>query len=110
MFVFPRTKDPAAIKTQQMLATVMTSSATQVAFNNKKGSIPIRTDVNTSEMDQCAQTGLAIMKDSSRHLANPEMLITPDMNGAINDVITKYWNTNQSVDDVVKALQAAIKA
>jgi glucose/mannose transport system substrate-binding protein len=87
----------------------MTSPTTQVAFNNKKGSIPIRTDVDTSKMDQCAQIGLAIMKDKSRHLANPDMLITPDVAGALTDVITKYWNNDQSVDDVVKALQSAIK-
>ena len=109
VFVFPRTKDPAQIRSQELLATVITSPATQVAFNIKKGSIPIRTDVDTSKMDQCAQTGLTIMKDKSRHLPNPEMLITPDMNGAIVDVITKYWNQDQSVDDAVKALQAAIK-
>jgi len=109
VFVFPRTTDPAAIKSQQLLATVMTSPATQVAFNNKKGSIPIRTDVDTSQMDPCAQIGISIMKDSSRHLANPDMLITPDMAGAISDVITKYWNNDQPLDDVVKALQGAIK-
>ena len=109
VFVFPRTKDATAIKAQQMLATSMTSAATQVAFNNKKGSIPIRTDVDSSQMDQCAQTGLAIMKDKSRHLANPDMLLPPDVAGAVQDTISKYWNNNQSVDDVVKALQGAIK-
>jgi len=109
VFVFPRTSDPAQIKSQQLLATVMTSPATQVAFNNKKGSIPIRTDVDTSKMDQCAQIGLTIMKDKTRHLPNPDMLITPDMAGQISDVITKYWNNDQPVDEVVKALQGAIK-
>jgi glucose/mannose transport system substrate-binding protein len=29
--------------------------------------------------------------------------------GAVQDIISKYWNNNQSVDDVVKALQSAIK-
>jgi glucose/mannose transport system substrate-binding protein len=110
VFVFPRTKDPAAIKTQLLLATSMTSAATQVAFNNKKGSIPIRTDVDSSKMDQCAQAGLAIMKDKSRHLANPDMLLPPDVVGPLTDIISKYWNTNQSVDDVVKALQTAMKS
>ena len=109
VFVFPRTKDAAAIKAQQMLATSMTSAATQVAFNNKKGSIPIRTDVDSSQMDLCAQTGLTIMKDKSRHLANPDALLPPDVAGAVQDTISKYWNNNQSVDDVVKALQGAIK-
>jgi len=31
------------------------------------------------------------------------------MVGAVQDVITKFWNTNQSVDDVAKALQGALK-
>jgi glucose/mannose transport system substrate-binding protein len=88
---------------------VFTSPATQVAFNNKKGSIPIRTDVDMSQMDICAQAGVAAMKDSSRHIANPDMLMTPDKIGAVQDAITKFWNDNQSVDEGVKALQAAVK-
>jgi glucose/mannose transport system substrate-binding protein len=85
------------------------SPATQVAFNNKKGSIPIRTDVDTSQMDPCAQAGMAALKDRSRHLAVPDMLMTPDMYGAVQDVISKFWNSGQSVDDAVKALQRTLK-
>jgi len=109
VFVFPKTNDAAAIKSQQLLATVMTSPATQVAFNNKKGSIPIRTDVDAKSMDICAQQGIAAMKDVSRQLPNPEMLVAPDIAGALQDVVTKFWNTNQSVDDAVKAVGAAVK-
>ena len=109
VFVFPKTSDAGAIKAQRTLASLMTSPATQVAFNNKKGSIPIRTDVDASKMDVCAQTGIRIMKDPSRHLPNAEMLVTPDVNGALQDVITKFWNNNQSVDDVVKAFASAAK-
>ncbi|WP_370538422.1 ABC transporter substrate-binding protein [Ideonella sp.] len=109
VFVFPKTTNKAQIDAQHKLATVFTSPATQVAFNNKKGSIPIRTDVDTGKMDVCAQAGVAAMKDASRQIANPDMLMTPDMVGAVQDVITKFWNSNQSVDDVVKALQGAIK-
>lgn len=109
VFVFPKTSDAAAIKSQQLLATVMTSPATQVAFNNKKGSIPIRTDVDAKAMDLCAQQGIAAMKDVSRQLPNSEMLVAPDITGALQDVVTKFWNTNQSVDDAVKAVGAAVK-
>lgn len=35
--------------------------------------------------------------------------MAPDQIGAVQDAVTKFWNTNQSVDDAVKALQAAIK-
>ena len=109
VFVFPKTSNAEAIKAQQLLATTFMQPATQVAFNNKKGSIPIRTDVDTSQMDPCAQAGMAALKDRSRHLAVPDMLMTPDMYGAVQDVISKFWNSSQSVDDAVKALQRTLK-
>jgi glucose/mannose transport system substrate-binding protein len=110
VFVFPKTADAAQIKSQQLLASVFTAPATQVAFSNKKGSIPIRTDVDVKSLDPCAQMGVAIMKDASRQLPTPEMLITPDLEGALQDVITKFWNTNQSVDDAAKAMATALKS
>ncbi|HSI56450.1 MAG TPA: ABC transporter substrate-binding protein [Ideonella sp.] len=109
VFVFPKTSDKTAIQAQHKLATVFTAPATQVAFNNKKGSIPVRTDVDSSKMDLCAQAGVQALKDPARHIANPDMLMTPDMVGAVQDVVSKFWNTNQSVDDVAKALQGALK-
>jgi glucose/mannose transport system substrate-binding protein len=109
VFVFPKTSDAAQVKSQQLLATVFTSPATQVAFSNKKGSIPIRTDVDLKGLDACAQQGVAIMKDVSRQLPTPEMLITPDLEGSLQDVITKFWNTSESADDAAKAIVAALK-
>jgi glucose/mannose transport system substrate-binding protein len=109
VFVFPKTTDPAAVKAQHLLATVVTSPAAQVAFNKKKGSIPVRSDVDAKAMDACAQAGVAALADKSRHIGVPDMLMTPDMVGAVQDIVSKYWNNNQPVDDVVKALQAALK-
>jgi glucose/mannose transport system substrate-binding protein len=60
-------------------------------------------------MDICAQAGLQVMKDPSRQLPNPEMLVSPDVAGVLQDVVTKFWNTNQSADDAVKAVALAIK-
>jgi len=109
VFVFPKIADPAQVKSQQLLATVFTAPSTQVAFSNKKGSIPIRTDVDVKGLDLCAQQGVTIMKDVSRQLPTPEMLISPDLEGSLQDVITKFWNTNESVDDAAKAISAALK-
>ncbi len=108
VFVFPKNKDPDAVKAQHLLATVVTSPAAQVAFNNKKGSIPVRADVDVKAMDICAQAGVSAMSDKSRQIGVPDMLMTPDMVGAVQDVVSNYWNTNQSVDDVIRALQAAV--
>jgi glucose/mannose transport system substrate-binding protein len=109
VFVFPKTNDAAAIASQHKLASLMTSPMAQVAFNNKKGSIPIRTDVDMAAMDLCAQAGVTAMKNPARHIANPDALMSPDMAGAVSDIVSKFWNTNQSVDDVVKSLQNAVK-
>ncbi|CAB3779509.1 ABC transporter substrate-binding protein [Pararobbsia alpina] len=109
VFVFPKTDNAEAIKAQQLLATVMTSPAAQVAFSAKKGSIPVRADVDASKLDVCAQAGLTAMKDKSRQLPNAEMLMSPDLAGALQDVVTNFWNKNQSVDDAQKAFASAVK-
>jgi len=108
-FVFPKTTDANAVKAQKLLATVVTSPAAQVAFNSRKGAIPIRGDVDESTLDICAKQGLAIIKDKSRQLPNSEMLATPDTTGALQDVLTSYWNKNQSPEDAQKAFARALK-
>jgi glucose/mannose transport system substrate-binding protein len=37
------------------------------------------------------------------------MLTSPDTNGALQDVLTNYWNKNQSPDDAQKAYARALK-
>ncbi len=109
VFVFPKTDDADAVKAQKLLATVMTSPATQVTFNNKKGSIPIRTDVDSSKMDICAQQGLTAMKDKSRQIGNIDVYLSPDQNGALTDILTAFWNNNVPVEKVQKDIAAALK-
>jgi glucose/mannose transport system substrate-binding protein len=109
VMVFPKTSNPEQIKAQKLLASVITAPATQVAFSIKKGSIPIRTDVDATKMDVCAQQGLAIMKDKSRQIGNGEIYLTPDQNGALADVLTAYWNRNIPVEKVQKDIAAALR-
>jgi glucose/mannose transport system substrate-binding protein len=110
VFVFPKTDNAEQVKAQQLLATVMTSPPAQAAFNQRKGSIPIRPDVDAAGFDICAKEGMAIMKDKSRQLPNPEMLISPDVQGALQDVITNFWNKNQSVEEAQQAFATALKS
>jgi len=109
VLVFPKTDKPDALKAQKLLASVVTTPAAQVAFNSKKGSIPIRTDVDASKMDVCAQQGITIMKDKARHLGNGEIYLTPDQNGALADILTAYWNRNMPVEKVQKDIASALK-
>jgi len=109
VMVFPRSSDPKVVAAQKLLASVITNPQTQVAFNMKKGSVPIRTDVDASKMDICAQAGLAILKDKSRQIGNGESYITPDQNGALQDVISNYWNRDIPVEKVQKDIVAALR-
>ncbi|WPC68059.1 ABC transporter substrate-binding protein [Rhodoferax ferrireducens] len=109
VFVFPKTTNPEQIKAQKVLAGLMLAPAVQVEFSNKKGSIPVRTDVDSSKMDICAQQGLAIMKDKSRQLGNGEIYLNPDQNGALADILTAYWNKSVPVEKVQKDIANALK-
>lgn len=109
VLIFPKTSDAQAIRSQKLLASVVAAPATQVAFSMKKGSIPIRTDIDVSKMDLCAQQGVAIMKDTSRQLASGELYLTPDQNGAVVDVLTNYWNREIPVEKVQNDLIAALR-
>jgi glucose/mannose transport system substrate-binding protein len=108
VFVFPKSKNTQTQAAQQLLAHVMLSPDTQVAFNNKKGSVPVRTDVDTSKMDSCAQAGLALLKSGS-YVPGSDLLITPDLNGSLQDAVGSFWtDKSKTPDDFVKAIADVI--
>lgn len=107
VFVFPKSKDPAVTQAQLLFASVVTSREAQVAFNLKKGSIPIRADVDMAGADVCTQRGRAALKDPSRHLPAPEQLASAEKYAAIGDAITEFWNTEQTVEQAARALAKA---
>jgi glucose/mannose transport system substrate-binding protein len=108
VFVLPKSSNKEAMAAQQLMAKVITSPMTQVAFNTKKGSIPIRPDVDASGMDICAQAGVVALKDPARQTPDPSMLMAPDIFGKVADVITKFWNTDMKVEDAQNQLATAI--
>jgi glucose/mannose transport system substrate-binding protein len=42
-------------------------------------------------------------------LESDNELLTPDAKGEFEDAVSKYWNSNQSTDDAIKAMAAALK-
>ncbi len=110
IFVFAKTTDKDQIAAQAMLAKTMISPETQVLFNNKKGSIPIRTDVDTSKMDVCAQIGVKAVQDPAGQAPAANMLISADLDGALQDVVTKFWSTPaMTTDQFIEAYAKAFK-
>lgn len=108
-FVFPKTSNPETLKAQKLLASIVVAPGPQLEFNKLKGSIPVRNDLDVTQLNLCAQMGLEIMKDKSRHAGIGEIYLTPDQNGALTDVLTAYWNTNMAVEKAQKNIIAALK-
>jgi len=108
-FVFPRSEQAEVQQAQKLMARTLVVPATQIAFNKLKGSLPPRTDLDTSSLDACSRAGAAILRDKTRLAGAPEVYLTPDQNGALQDAITAYWNTSMPVEKAQKALAAALR-
>ena len=92
VLVFPRGTDASAVPAQQLLARVATAPATQLAFSARKGSVPVRTDLDTRGLDACAQQGAAALRNPARLVGNTELLLAPERLTALERAVSDYWN------------------
>lgn len=108
IFVLPKVDDPNVTAAQDLLAHVLFAKDTQLEFNIRKGSNPIRNDVDVSSMDTCAQHAADVQTQPGRLLPNPQFVMSNDMLGAMSDVITKFWNTpSMTTDEFATEIEAA---
>lgn len=89
-FYFPVLSDEAQIAAQTELAKLMLSPETQVAFNLKKGSLPVRGDVNLDAANDCMAKGLDLLKAGAL-LPDVNQLITPDTNDQLKTLFTEFF-------------------
>ena len=89
-FYFPLLDDPEKSKAQEVLAEVMLSPETQVAFNLKKGSLPVRSDVDLAAANDCMKKGLAILQEGNV-LKSTDELISPDTTTQLNDLMSEFF-------------------
>ena len=97
-FYFPKNSDPEVEAAQLKMASLMISKEVQVAFNLKKGSLPIRGDVDLSAANDCMQKGLGILADGSI-LPGGDMALTRDTVEQINDLMVQFWNSDMSAGE-----------
>jgi glucose/mannose transport system substrate-binding protein len=90
-FYFPVLSDPEASAAQEVLASTMMAQATQVAFNLKKGSLPVRGDIDLSTANDCMQKGLEILA-AGNVIQGSDELISPDTTTQINDLMSESFN------------------
>lgn len=96
-FIFP--KLDAQRPGQILLASVMLDQATQVAFNNAKGSMPSILDADVSQMDECTQKAMAVLQDPAKQLPGIPYVLSADRRQGMQDAISKYWSDESATPE-----------
>jgi len=91
-FYFPLLDDEEQAKAQEELAKVMLDPAVQVAFNLKKGSVPVRGDVDLDAANDCMKKGLAILAEGTI-VSSQEQLMSQDTINQVNDLMAEFFST-----------------
>jgi glucose/mannose transport system substrate-binding protein len=90
-FYFPVNDDPEITAAQKRMAATLISPEVQVAFNLKKGSLPIRGDIDLSAANDCMKQGLEILA-SGNILPSGSMALSPDTISQVNDLSVEFFN------------------
>lgn len=97
-FYFPKLDDPEKEAAQKRLAAQLVSPEVQVAFNLKKGSLPIRGDIDLSAANDCMKKGLEILA-SGNLLPTGDMVWSPDVVKQNEDLMVEFWKSDMAPEE-----------
>ncbi|MBZ9788796.1 ABC transporter substrate-binding protein [Rhizobium sp. 3T7] len=89
-FYFPLLKDEAKSKAQDVLAKTLLDPKTQVAFNLKKGSLPVRGDVDLAAANDCMKKGLDILAKGNV-IQGTDQLLSADSQKQKEDLFSEFF-------------------
>lgn len=114
--VFFKQSDPEFVEGQQLLAKLILSTDFQTVFNQAKGSIPARLDVDLSSgFNPCQQLSQKDLQGSIeagtlvRSMAH-NMTVLQKYRGAMMETITAFVNSDQTPEDAANAMADAVEA
>ena len=111
VFYFPKSADPAVTEAQMLMASTLVTKEVQVAFNLKKGSLPMRADVDLSAANDCMKKGLEILDHSDAVFPNDVQMIDRDSLNQINDLFTEFMaNPDMAAADAQAKFVSIIEA
>jgi len=78
---------------QLAMASMLMSKQVQVDFNLKKGSLPIRGDIDMSAANDCMQKGIKILEKPENILPSSEQVWSPDTQGQFEDLWVEFFSS-----------------
>ncbi len=97
-FYFPKLEDADKEAAQKRLAALLVSPEAQVAFNLKKGSLPIRGDVDLSAANDCMKKGLEILAGGNI-VPSGDMVWSADTQKQAEDLMIEFWKSDMTPAD-----------
>ena len=108
VFVMPL-KGDGANEAQSTIAGLVTSVDVQSAFTTKMGSLPIRSGVDSSGYNACAQAGAAAIAEGNS-VSALMIPFTPEKVGALGAELKVLWaNPGATADDYVEAVAGVLE-
>lgn len=114
-FIMFKVKDKQAREAQKAMARLIMEPKFQEVFNVNKGSIPVRLGMQRTAFDDTALRSFDEFASSSvggallPSMAH-EMAVYPAVRGAILDVITNFYNSDQTAAAAAKGLAREVKS
>ncbi|MDI7863543.1 ABC transporter substrate-binding protein [Rhizobiaceae bacterium n13] len=109
-FYFPVLEDGEKSKAQDALAETLVDPKTQVAFNLKKGSLPVRGDVDLDAANDCMKKGLDILAKGNV-VQWTDQLLSPDSQKQKEDLFSEFFaNASMTPEDAQKRFADIIAA
>lgn len=109
--VLPEGTDPAVVEAQGQLARILIGQDAQLAFNMKKGSMPIRTDIDLAQANPCMQKALGLLEngllpsgdwalssDTQQQLQDLNIEFLGDLSITVDDYVERYASIIESAD------------
>ena len=103
VFYFPKNADPEVTKAQMEMASMMVSKEVQVAFNLKKGSLPMRADVDLAAANDCMKKGLAILADPTKVFPGEIQMVDRDTLNQIRDLYNNFFSDKSVTPESAQA-------
>ena len=101
-FYFPVLEDEEKSKAQEVLASTLVSPSAQVAFNLKKGSLPVRGDVDLAAANDCMKKGLEILAKGNV-IQWVDQLLSADSQKQKEDLFSEFFaNPSMTPEDAQK--------
>ena len=114
-FIMFKVKDKGAQEAQKAMARIILEPEFQEVFNVNKGSIPVRLGMSRDKFDDPALRSMNAFTGTSAtgglvpSMAH-EMAVIPEIRGAIFDVVTNFYNSDQLAADAAKRMASEVAA